>query len=142
MATYIKTETQLQPFASIDDLRQFCGDLTDETRATSLLEYTSNYLRQIARNNNVDIDTLFSQDALVMSNIKYVVMSAIKRALAVPASMPSSTGYSITASPYSQSVTGITNPDDTIYFKGSELKLLGLASVGGRSQFNLLRGAL
>lgn len=134
------------PLATEQDLANYWRVLngTESARATSLLSYASNYLRQIARNNDVDLDKKLEDaaangDGLLAETVKMVVLGAVKRAMLTPSDMPPVDQWSQSASPYSESMR-FTNPTSDLYFKNNELQLLGLASISGKSQFGLLRG--
>ena len=138
-----KSTDNLKPFATIDELRAFCGtdvDMSDTVRVESLLIYASNYLRQIARNNGVDIDAEVNGDELTASTVKSIVMASVKRALNTPANAPAAGSWAQAATPYSQTISNFENPGGDIYFKNNELKLLGFNSIGKSSQFSVLRG--
>lgn len=86
-----KSTNSLAPFATVDELRAFCGaevDTDDTARIESLLIYANNYLRQIARINGVDIDAEVDNDELTASTVKSIVMASVKRALNTPANAP------------------------------------------------------
>lgn len=138
-----KSTDDLTPFATVDELRAFCGtdvDTNDTTRIESLLIYASNYLRQIARNNGIDIDAEVNGDKLTASTVKSTIMAAVKRALNTPANAPAAGSWAQAATPYSQTISNFENPGGDIYFKNNELKLLGFSSIGKSSQFGILRG--
>lgn len=138
-----KSTNDLTPFATVDELRAFCGadvDTDDTARIESLLIYASNYLRQIARNNGVDIDVEVDNDELTASTVKSIVMASVKRALNTPANAPAAGSWAQSATPYSQTISNFENPGGDIYFKNNELKLLGFSSIGKSSQFGILRG--
>lgn len=138
-----KSTNDLTPFATVDELRAFCGadvDTDDAARIESLLIYASNYLRQIARNNGVDIDVEVDNDELTASTVKSIVMASVKRALNTPANAPAAGSWAQAATPYSQTISNFENPGGDIYFKNNELKLLGFSSIGKSSQFGILRG--
>ena len=86
-----KSTNDLAPFATVDELRAFCGadvDTGDTARIGSMLIYANNYMRQIARNNGVDIDAEVDNDELTASTVKSIVMASVKRALNTPANAP------------------------------------------------------
>lgn len=129
------------PFANTEDLAEYWRALTvDETaRATSLLSYASIYLRQIAKNNGVDLDKRIEDDGdLLSESVKMAVLAAVKRAMVTPSDLPSVDQWSQSASPYSESMH-FTNPTNDLFFKSNELQLLGLGSISGRSKIGLLR---
>ena len=49
----------MSAFATVEELQAFWKTLTtdEQSRATTLLEYSSNSLRMIGRNNQINIDT-------------------------------------------------------------------------------------
>lgn len=134
----------LDDFATIEDLETFWRPLsTDENaRATSLLSYASNYLRQVASNNSVDIDAKITADetSVYGNSVKLVVLAAVKRAMLTPIDAPPANQWAQAANPYSESMT-FTNPSNDLYFKSNELQLIGLASISGKAKFGILRGA-
>ena len=134
----------LTPFATTTELASFWRPLTpDETsRAETLLTMASNYLRQIAANNSIDLDAKIAEDTtgLLKTNVKTVVLSATKRAMLTPTDAPPADQWSQSANPYSESIT-FTNPSNDLFFKKNELQLIGVGSIGGQSQFGVLRGA-
>lgn len=130
-------------FATEEDLQSFWKPLNTEeqARATVLLDYASNNLRLIGRNNDTNVDTKISEDAtgVYESAVKLVVLSSVQRALATPLDAPPADSWSQSASPYSESMN-LINPSTNLYFKTAELQSIGLSSVAGSSKFGLLRG--
>lgn len=131
--------------ATVEELEASWKDLAadEEARASSVLLQASNYLRQVAINNNQDIDDNILADStgVYQANVKMVVMAAAQRLLASPIDMvPDATQWSQSASPYSESMSFGSNISATMYFKDKELKLLGLSSVSGRLGISTLRG--
>jgi hypothetical protein len=130
-------------FATKEDLASFWRTLTDNepARADILLNMSSNYLRQVAKNNDKDIDALIVADTtnIFKENVKMVVLASVKRAMTTPADAPPANEWSQSASPYSETMK-FTNPSSDLFFKANELKLLGIASVSGKGQFGILRG--
>lgn len=136
----------LPDFATVDELEAFWKPLTasEEERAESLLHLASSYLRQIANNNNVDIDDKINGDptGVYGENVSMVVMSAVQRSMAAPAEMaPDANSFSQAATPYSESMSFSGSVSTNMYFKQKELALLGLGSVSGRQAVTILRGA-
>ena len=134
---------QTEPFATTDDLEAFWRPLNSDTsRAGTLLAMASNYLRLIARNNTVDLDTQITNDTtgVTSETVKMVVLQAVKRAMLMPSDMPEVDQWSQSASPYSESMK-FTNPTNDLFFKRNELQLIGLASISGTQQFGILTGA-
>lgn len=132
-------------FATVAELMESWKALTldEQARAEALLLQASNYLRQVAYNNNKDIDDNIAGDptGVYEANVKTVVMSAVQRSLASPIDMmPDATQWSQSATPYSESMSFSGNVSGTLYFKEKELKLLGLGSVSGRQGIGVLRG--
>ncbi len=136
------SETSL---ATVADLEAAWKPLSadESARAETLLLQASNYLRQIAMNNNRDIDDNIIADptGVYGANVKMVVTSAVQRSLASPVDiMPDASQWSQSASPYSESMSFSGNVSTTLYFKDKELKLLGLGSVSGKLGISVLRG--
>lgn len=132
-------------FATVEELMASWKTLTldEQSRAEVLLLQASNYLRQVAYNNNKDIDDNIAGDpsGVYESNVKTVVISAVQRSLASPLDMmPDASQWSQSATPYSESMSFSGNVSNTLYFKDKELKLLGLGSVSGRQGVGVLRG--
>lgn len=132
-------------YATVTELMASWKPLTvdEQARAEVLLLQSSNYLRQIAYNNDQDIDDNILADStgVYEANVKMVVMAAAQRSLASPIDMmPDATQWSQSATPYSESMSFGTNISATLYFKDKELKLLGLSSVSGRLGVGVLRG--
>lgn len=134
--------TPLEPFATIDELNKFWRTVTNEEteRAETLLDMASNYLRQIAKNNSADIDESIAlpDNTIFENSVKMVVLESVKRAMTTPTDAPPADSWSQAANPYSETMK-FTNPSNDLYFKNNELKLLGLASLSGKSQFGILR---
>lgn len=131
--------------ATVAELEAAWKSLTadEQARAEVLLLQASNYLRQIAANNNKDLDDNINADptGVYGANVKMVVLSAVQRSIASPIDMmPDATQWSQSATPYSESMSFIGNSSSTLYFKDKELKLLGLGSVSGNLSISVLRG--
>ena len=131
--------------ATVAELEAAWKPLTadEQARADVLLLQASNYLRQIAANNNKDLDDNINADptGVYGANVKMVVLSAVQRSIASPIDMmPGATQWSQSATPYSESMSFIGNSSSTLYFKDKELKLLGLGSVSGNLSISVLRG--
>ena len=132
-------------FATVADLEAAWKPLTldEKARAEVLLLQASNYLRQIAYNNQKDIDDLILADSTGVygANVKMVVTSSVQRSIASPVDMmPDASQWSQSATPYSESMSFSGNVSSTLYFKDKELKLLGIGSVAGNLSFSVLRG--
>lgn len=138
-------KTSESSFATVADLEAAWKLLTldEKARAEVLLLQASNYLRQIAYNNQKDIDDLILADSTGVygANVKMVVTSSVQRSIASPVDMmPDASQWSQSASPYSESMSFSGNVSSTLYFKDKELKLLGIGSVAGNLSFSVLRG--
>jgi hypothetical protein len=138
-------KTSESSFATVADLEAAWKPLTldEKARAEVLLLQASNYLRQIAYNNQKDIDDLILADSTGVygANVKMVVTSSVQRSIASPVDMmPDASQWSQSASPYSESMSFTGNVSSTLYFKDKELKLLGIGSVAGNLSFSVLRG--
>lgn len=130
-------------FVTVSEFETAWQDLSesDEDRASALLLMASNYLRQIANNNRVDLDMRFQTDDVYASMVKMVVISATQRAMAKPVDVaPDASSWSQSATPYSESMSFAQNDSGNIYFKNKELQLLGLGSISGNRQIAILRG--
>lgn len=112
-------------FATVLELEAFWRPLSpdEKTRASALLNSTSDRLRLEAR--PMDIDEKVQDDTVYNNAVKSVVMEAVKRAMTTPQDMPPTTDYSQTAGPYSENFK-FYNPAGDIFFKKSELSLLGI----------------
>ncbi len=131
--------------ATVDDLEASWKslDVSEESRAETILLQASNYLRQIAYNNGQDIDDniLADQTGVYGANVRMVVVAATQRAMAAPTDMvPDVTQWSQSATPYSESMSFGSNISASIYFKDKELRLLGLGSVSGKVGVSVMRG--
>lgn len=132
-------------FATVAELEAAWKPLTldEQARASILLLQASNYLRQIAYNNDKDLDDRINADptGVYEANVKMVVISSVQRSLASPTDMmPDATQWSQSATPYSESMSFSGDVSATLYFKDKELKLLGLGSVSGKLGISMLRG--
>lgn len=116
-------------------------DVDEEKRAGVLIHAASNQLRLIAKNNNIDLDEIIEKDSskVFAESVGFVVLAAVKRAMLTPVDAPPATQWSQSASPYSESMT-FTNPASDLYFKKSELQMLGLNRLSNKSQIGVLRG--
>lgn len=133
----------LTPFATVAYLESIWRNLDgpEEVRASALLAQASNNLRLVSKNNGVDIDQKILDDAsgLYAEAVKGVIAEVVKRAMVKPIDAPPADQWSQAASPYSESMT-FTNPSSDLFFKRSELDMLGFGGISGRSQFGVLKG--
>ena len=121
----------MDAFATIEQLEAFWRPLTadESTRATSLLELSSNRLRLQAKSLNVNLDTE-AEDEVFASVLQSVVLESVKRAMQAPQALqdsPAVSQWSQTAGPYSENYR-FANPTGDLWFKKAELKSLGLGS--------------
>lgn len=118
-----------EPFANTSDLQEYWRTLTsDETnRAKILLTLASDRLRMMAQRAGVDLDKKVQAEpgGVYTSTLKFAVMDAVKRAMQAPADLPPINSYQQTAGPYSENIA-YANPTGDLYFKKSELALLGI----------------
>lgn len=139
-------QMELDSYATPEDLAAVWHtlDATETARAEGLLAQASNYLRQIALNNQVNLDQKLADEptGVLLENVKMVVMNAVQRVMSLPDTMPDeATQYTQSATPYSESMgfsSGIASSN--LFFKTRELQLLGLNSVSGKPMFGVLRG--
>lgn len=120
----------LNPFATVAELAAYWRTLTDqeEKRANSLLPLASNRLRSMAAGYSINLDTKAAADPLFKSNLNYVVLEAVKRALQTPQDTPPVDTYQRGAGPYSENYK-FTNPSGDLWFKKSELAELGFSGT-------------
>lgn len=128
-------------YAEISDLVIFWRELneTERQRAEMLLKLASNILRGKGASVGIDIDTEKSKNNVFAENLKWVTLEAVKRALQTPQDTPPVNSYSQTAGPYSENFT-YTNPSGDLWFKKSELQILGFGGVQKISSINLYKG--
>lgn len=118
-----------EPFANTSDLQEYWRTLSpDEVkRATALLPLASDRLRMMAQRAGVDLDKKAQAEpgGVYASTLKFAVLDAVKRAMQAPADLPPVNSYQQTAGPYSENIA-YANPTGDLYFKKSELALLGI----------------
>lgn len=117
----------LEPFATKAELAAFWRPLTDaeSSRADVLLPMASNRLRLIGEDLNIDLDAKAEASEAFRSTLQWVVMEAVKRAIATPTDSPPVDTYQQAAGPYSENYK-FTNPSGDLWFKKAELTALGL----------------
>lgn len=117
-------------YATVDDLSTYWRPITEseQSRAESLISLASSRIRVYAHAVSVDIDEKVNYDEDYSATVKWVVMEAVKRAMATPTNVPPVDSYAQTAGPYSENYR-FTNPSGDLWFKKAELKSLGLAGV-------------
>lgn len=123
-----------EPFANTSDLQEYWRTLSpDEVkRATALLALASDRLRMMAQRAGIDLDKKVQADpgGVYANTLKFALLDAVKRAMQAPADLPPINSYQQTAGPYSENIA-YANPTGDLYFKKSELALLGIS--GGQS---------
>lgn len=123
-----------EPFATTAELQEYWRvlDASEISRATTLLKLASDRLRMLALRAGIDLDAKVKADpnSVYVSTLKFAVMDAVKRAMQAPADLPPVNSYQQTAGPYSENIA-YANPTGDLYFKKSELALLGIN--GGQS---------
>lgn len=126
----------LEPYATVADLEGFWRPMTtaEKSRANSLLPLASNRLRLMAENLGWSLDDKVNSSEIFKSNVQYVVMEAVKRAILTPVDAPPANSIQQTAGPYSENIV-YTNPSGDLWFKKTELAELGLY---GRQTLNSL----
>lgn len=117
----------MEPFATKADLAAYWRTLnsTEQARADVMLLLASNRLRLIAEDQAIDLDAKVAGSPAYASTIKWVVMEAVKRALATPTDQPPIDTWAQTAGPYSENYK-YSNPSGDLWFKKSELQSVGL----------------
>lgn len=117
----------MSAFATNEQLAAFWRTLSDteQARADVLLDLASNRLRQIADDLGVDLDAKVAASTVFASNVQWVVMEAVKRAMLVPTDTPPVNEMQQTAGPYSENYV-FTNPSGDLWFKKAELNAIDL----------------
>lgn len=125
MAGITTPVTAPNAYANHEDLTLYWKAPDDTTRADYLLKMSSNRLRQIALDVDIDLDAEVNASEVYFLNVQGIVMEATKRALQTPVDQVPTETYGQTAGPYSENFK-YSNPAGDLYFKKAELKLLGL----------------
>ena len=122
----------LETLVTVEELEAFWRTLTapEKTRATTLLLVASNRLRGMAERTGINLDDKVAASEIYKSNVQYVIMEAVKRAISTPIDQAPVNSEQITAGPYSQNIT-FTNPSGDLWFKNAELIEIGL--TGGQT---------
>lgn len=135
------------PLASVEQLEGLWRPLSAEElgRAEAQLLQASNYLRQVAHNNGIDLDSRVATEndpeGIYAENLANVICLAVQRVMAAPIDAPPDISqWSQSASPYSESMSFAGGSGGSLFFKTNELKMLGLASVAGQSTIGVIRG--
>lgn len=112
-------------YANNEDLANYWQAQTDTTRTNYILKMVSNRLRLVASQRGIDLDAKVNADPVYFLNVQSVVMEGAKRALQAPLDQQPTETYGLTAGPYSENFK-FSNPNGDIFFRKSELELLGL----------------
>lgn len=114
-------------YATIDDITTLFRTLTpaEQTRATALLEITSDELRQRAMLVGKDLDRMIQNGEVLESVVKSVTVDVVARALMTPTNEAPMSQMSQSALGYSVSGTFLV-PGGGLFVKKSELERLGL----------------
>lgn len=117
----------LTPFATKAELATYWRVLTadEQSRADVMLPMASNRLRLMGEAVGVDVDAKKDASEAYASTLQWVVMEAVKRALATPTDQPPVDSWQQAAGPYSENYK-YTNPSGDLWFKKSELRALSL----------------
>lgn len=117
-------------YATVEELEAYWRPLTEaeQARANTLIAIASARLRVYASRKGVALDDKFDDDEDYAATVKWVVMEAVKRAIATPVDTPPVDNYSQSAGPYSENYR-FTNPSGDLWFKKSELLSIGLAGL-------------
>lgn len=118
----------LTSLVTVEELEAFWRTLTEteKTRAETLLLVASNRLRGMAEKIGIDLDAKITASEIYKSNVQYVIMESVKRALVTPIDQAPVNSQQITAGPYSENIT-FTNPSGDLWFKKSDLAEIGLS---------------
>lgn len=133
----------LQSLVTVPELEAFWRPLTEpeKTRAQSLLLMASNRLRGMAERIGINLDDKVNASEIYKSNVQYVIMEAVKRAISTPIDQAPVNSEQITAGPYSQNLT-FTNPSGDLWFKKSDLAEIGLSGSQSLNSISTTRKEL
>jgi len=117
----------LQSLVTVEELEAFWRTLTEaeKTRAETLLLVASNRLRGKAEKIGVNLDDKVNASEIYKSNVQYVIMEAVKRAILTPTDQAPVNSQQMTAGPYSENIV-FTNPSGDLWFKNTELAEIDL----------------
>ena len=118
--------SNLEPFASVDDLKILWRDLKDSElpRAEELLNTVSHVLRVEARKVKKDLDLMVKEDVSYSYVVKSVLVDIVARTLMTSTDHEPMTQYSESALGYSVSGSFLV-PGGGLFIKDNELKRLG-----------------
>lgn len=114
-------------FVTVAELSEYWRTVTEaETpRATQLLLLASNRLRGRAIELGINLDERAVPNTVYLSNLKFVILEAVKRAMQTDQATPPVDSYQQQAGPYSTNYK-FTNPSGDLWFKDKELAEIGL----------------
>lgn len=117
----------MSAFATLNDITTLFRTLTpaEQTKATALLEITSDELRQRAMLVGKDLDRMIQNGEVLESVVKSVTVDVVARALMTPTNEAPMSQMSQSALGYSVSGTFLV-PGGGLFVKKSELERLGL----------------
>lgn len=118
--------SNLEPFASVDDLKILWRDLKDSElpRAEELLNTVSHVLRVEAKKVKRDLDLMVKDDVSYSYVVKSVLVDIVARTLMTSTDHEPMTQYSESALGYSVSGSFLV-PGGGLFIKDNELKRLG-----------------
>lgn len=118
--------SNLEPFATVDDLKILWRDLKDSElpRAEELLNTVSHVLRVEARKVKKDLDLMVKDDVSYSYVVKSVLVDIVARTLMTSTDHEPMTQYSESALGYSVSGSFLI-PGGGLFIKDNELKRLG-----------------
>ncbi len=124
----------MEPFATIDDLKELWRDLTEEERlrAGKLLMIVSDSLRMEADKVGSDLDKMIVEKPAMESVVKSVTVDVVARALMTSTDSEPMSQESQSALGYSWSGTYLV-PGGGLFIKKSELARLGLRTQRRRA---------
>lgn len=113
--------------ATVADLSAFWRTVTaaETPRAEQLLLLATNRLRAKATELGINLDERAVPNSVYLSNVKFVILEAVKRAMQTDQSVPPVDTYQKAAGPYSENYK-FTNPSGDLWFKDKELAEIGL----------------
>ena len=131
----------MNEIATIQELSIFWKEIpeNEKNRAEMLINMALNILRGKMAKIGVILDDKVEDDEIFKSNVKWVVFEAVKRALQTPQDTPPVNSYSQSAGVYSENFT-YTNPAGDLWFKKSELQILGIGGNQRLKSTNMYQG--
>lgn len=118
--------SELEPFATVDDLKTLWRDLdySELQRADALLNTVSHVLRVEARKVKKDLDLLVKNDESYSFVVKSVLIDIVARTLMTSTNQEPMTQFAESALGYSVSGSFLV-PGGGLFIKDNELKRLG-----------------